>query len=115
MRVRVGCEFRYQTQAPVPMLMLVRARPDAEHEIRYESQWTEPDLDIREYRDGFENPCWRMVLPPGESVIRYDAVVEVSGEPDLVVPDAPLTPVEELPDDALVFTLPSRYIESDQL
>ena len=97
------------------MLMLVRARPDADHEIRYESQWTEPNLEVREYRDSFENPCWRLVLPTGESVVRYDAIVEVSGEADPVVPDAPLVPVEDLPDDTLVFTLPSRYIESDLL
>ena len=101
---------------PVPMLMLVRARPDAEHEIRYESQWTEPNLDVREYRDGFGNPCWRLVLPTGHSVVRYDAVVEVSrraGPGRCRMP--PLVPVEDLPDDALVFTLPSRYIESDLL
>jgi transglutaminase-like putative cysteine protease len=97
------------------MLMLVRARPDADHEISYESQWTEPNLDVREYRDGFGNPCWRLVLPTGHSVVRYDAVVEVTGEPDPVVPDAALVPVVDLPDDALVFTLPSRYIESDLL
>src|SRR5215213_8883215 len=115
MRVRVGCEFQYQTQMPVPMLMLVRARPDADHQTCYESQWTDPSIPLREYRDSFGNPCWRLVLPTGDSVIRYDAVVEVSGDPDPVVPDAPLVPVEELPDDALVFTLPSRYIESDLL
>jgi transglutaminase-like putative cysteine protease len=97
------------------MVMLVRARPDADHEIRYESQWTEPNLEVREYRDSFENPCWRLVLPIGESMVRYDAIVEVSGDADIVVPDAPLVPVEELPDDTLVFTLPSRYIESDLL
>jgi transglutaminase-like putative cysteine protease len=97
------------------MLMLVRARPDAEHQTVYESKWTEPRLDLHEYADAFGNPCWRMVLPTGESVVRYDALVEVSGEPDLVVPGALLTPVEDLPDDTLVFTLPSRYIESDLL
>src|SRR5829696_8805362 len=115
MRVRVGCEFRYQTQAPVPMLMLVRARPDAEHQTLYESTWTEPTIPLREYRDSFGNPCWRLLLPEGAATIRYDAIVEVSPEPDLVVPDAPLVPVQDLPDDALVFTLPSRYIESDLL
>src|SRR5262249_998797 len=94
MRVRVGCEFRSQAQAPVPMLMLVRARPDATHQPLYESTWTEPFFALREYRDGFENPCWRMVLPAGDSLVRYDAVVDVSGDPDIVVPDAPLVPVE---------------------
>jgi len=115
MRVRVGCEFKYQTQAPVPMLMLVRARPDAEHQTLYESTWTDPNIPLREYRDSFGNPCWRLLLPDGDATIRYDAIVEVSPEPDLVVPDAPLVPVQDLPDDTLVFTLPSRYIESDLL
>ena len=115
MRVRVGCEFKFQTRAPVPMLMLVRARPDAEHETVYESEWTEPRFGLREYRDSFNNPCWRLVLPEGDSLVRYDAVVEVSAEPDMVVPDAPLAPAHELPDETLVFTLPSRYIESDLL
>ncbi len=97
------------------MLMLVRARPDGEHRILHETEWTEPRLGQREYRDSFGNPCWRLVLPAGETLIRYDALVEVSPEPDMVVPDAPLVPVEDLPDDTLVFTLPSRYIESDLL
>jgi transglutaminase-like putative cysteine protease len=115
MRVRVGCEFRFETDGPVPTLMLVRARPDAEHRTLYESRWTEPVVDVGEYDDVFGNPCWRLVLPSGPSTIRYDAVVEISGEPDAVVPDAPLVPVEQLPNDALQFTLPSRYVPSDLL
>ncbi len=115
MRVRVGCEFIYETDGPVPMLMLVRARPDAEHRTVYESRWTSPELPVHEYLDAFENRCWRFVLPSGATTLRYDAVVEISGEPDPVVPDAQLVPVQDLPDDALVFTLPSRYIQSDLL
>ena len=115
MRVRVGCEFIYETDGPVPMLMLVRARPDAEHRTVYESRWAQPELPIHEYLDAFENRCWRFVLPAGQTTLRYDAVVEISGEPDPIVPDAQLVPVQDLPDDALVFTLPSRYIQSDLL
>ena len=115
MRVRVGCEFDYESDFPVPMLMLVRARPDGEHDVVYESRWTEPEIPIREYFDSFGNLCWRFVAPGGPITLRYDAVVEVSGEPDLVHPEAQLTPVEELPDDTLVFTLPSRYVQSDLL
>jgi transglutaminase-like putative cysteine protease len=70
---------------------------------------------MSEYDDVFGNPCWRLVLPTGRSSIRYDAVVEISGDPDPVVLDAPLVPVELLPNDALQFTLPSRYVPSDQL
>jgi transglutaminase-like putative cysteine protease len=115
MRVRVGCEFQYESDVPVPAVVLVRARGDGEHRTVYESRWSEPGLPIREYQDAFGNPCWRLTFPGGLATLRYDAVVDVDDEPDPTVPGAPLTPVEDLPDDALVFTLASRYVESDLL
>src|SRR5947209_20005699 len=54
-------------------------------------------------------------MAPGEQVFRYDALVEVSGEPDEVAADAVQMPVEELPDDVLHYTLPSRFCLSDEL
>ena len=115
MRLRVGCEFDYESAAPVPMLMLVRAQPDGEHRTLFESRWTDPEVPIRDYVDSFGNHCWRFVAPQGRFRIRYDALIAIDGEPDPVVPDAPLIPVEDLPDSTLVFTLASRYIQSDLL
>src|SRR4051794_23069409 len=115
MRIRVGCEFAYESGQPVPMLMLVRAQTGGDHETLYESRWTEPDVPVREYVDAFANRCWRFVAPTGLFRIRYDALVATTAAPDLVVPDAALVPVDDLPDDTLVFTLPSRYIQSDLL
>src|SRR5437764_8089381 len=77
MRVRVGCEFDYDSDWPVPMLMLVRARPDGEHRIVYESSWVDPEVALHEYPDAFGNRCWRLVAPGGPIRIRYDALVEV--------------------------------------
>ena len=115
MRVRVGCEFNYESDFPVPMLKLVRARPDGEHHVVYESRWVEPEVPLREYVDGFGNLCWRLTLPGGPITLRYDALVEIEGEPDPVHPEARLVAVQDLPDETLVFTLPSRYVESDLL
>ena len=115
MRIRVGCEFVWETTAPVPMLMLVKPRADADHLAVYESTWSDPPLAIHEYIDLFGNNCWRFVAPEGSSAVRYDAVVEIPETPDPVVPHAALHAVEDLPDEALVFTLPSRYVESDKL
>src|SRR5690348_7081532 len=112
-QLRVGCQFDYESNGPVPTLMLVRPRPDGEHRTRYESRWLEPDVPVREYQDGFGNRCWRLTLPGGPVTIRYDAIVEVDRSPDPVAPDARQMPVEELPDEALVYTLPSRYVQSD--
>jgi transglutaminase-like putative cysteine protease len=114
-RVRVGCEFDYESDWPVPMLMLVRARPDGEHRVVYESHWVDPDVPLHEYSDHFGNRCWRILAPGGPLRIRYDALVDITAEPDPTLPDTALTPVHELPDDAMVFTLPSRYVESDLL
>jgi transglutaminase-like putative cysteine protease len=115
MRIRVGCEFVWETTAPVPMLMLVKPRADADHLAVYESTWSDPQLAIHEYTDLFGNNCWRFVAPEGTSAVRYDAVVDIPETPDPVVPHAALHAVEDLPDDAIVFTLPSRYVESDKL
>ncbi|CAN5227251.1 transglutaminase family protein [soil metagenome] len=99
----------------MPMLMLVRPRPDADHRTVYESRWLEPEVPVHEYADGFGNLCWRFLAPGAPLTVRYDAVVEIEGRPDTVVPDAPLERVQDLPDDALVHTLPSRFVESDLL
>lgn len=114
MRVRVGCEFEFESDDSVPMLMLVRARPDVDQHASYESHWVDPSgVRLREYVDGFGNRCWRLKAPRGLLHVRYDAVIEVPSEPDPVVPDAAIVPVDELPPESLVFTLPSRYVQSD--
>jgi len=114
-RLRLGCEFRYASEFAVPMVMLVRPMPRPNVRTVYESRWLEPDVPLHEYVDGFGNACWRFTTPPGSLTVRYDAVVEVERSPDPVSRDAAQVPVEDLPDNTLVFTLPSRFIESDLL
>jgi transglutaminase-like putative cysteine protease len=54
-------------------------------------------------------------MPEGEQVWRYDAVAEVPEEPDAYEPDAVQHPVQDLPDETLIYTLPSRFCLSDEL
>ena len=115
MQLHVGCEFGYAATWPTPAVMLVQPHGDAPHRIVRETWTAEPALAPHEYRDGFGNRCQRFVLPAGATTLRYDAVVEVSGEPDEVDPAAPQVPVEALPDGVLVYTLASRYCPSDAL
>ena len=97
------------------MLMLVRPQPGPDQRIEYESRWTEPQVNVVDYVDSFGNTCWRFTAPAGAFRIRYDALVAVSGAPDEVVPDAPLVGIADVPDAMLVYTLPSRFIQSDLL
>jgi transglutaminase-like putative cysteine protease len=115
MRLRVGCEFQYEATWPVPTVLLVHARDDDPHQIHTETWETVPEMTTRDYRDVYNNRCRRLILPIGPSTIRYDALVDIAGTPDEVDTNAPQYPVEELPDDVLLFTLPSRYCLSDAL
>ena len=77
-------------------------------------QFSEP-ITATEYRDGFGNVCTRIVAPSGRLTIANEFTVQDSGEPDETAPGAVQHPVEELPDDVLVFLLGSRYCETDRL
>ena len=115
MLIKVGCEFCYESAWPTPAVMQVEPRADGDFRILHEEWQLTPPLEHHEYRDMYGNTCRRMVIPAGEQVISYDATVEVSGLADEVVPDAAQLPVEELPDEVLVYTLPSRFCPSDAL
>ncbi len=115
MQLRVGCEFGYEAEWPTPGVMLVAPHPEIPSRVVREEWGAEPALDSHEYSDLLRNRCRRFTLPAGATTLRYDATVEVSGVVDEVEPSATQIPVEELPDEALVYTLASRYCLSDAL
>ncbi len=115
MRVRVGCEFLYEATWPAPTVLLVKARDDDPHRILHETWRPQPDVPAHDYYDLYHNRCQRLTLPVGPSALIYDAVVEISGDPDEVDSSAIQHSVEDLPDDVVIFTLPSRYCLSDAL
>jgi len=112
-KVRVGCEFEWEASGPTPSVWQIRARPE---ERILSARWeTEPEIGRAYYFDAFGNICDRLTLPGGTTVLTYDAVAEVSDHPDPVDVYARQAAVEDLPSDALVYLLPSRYCQSDVL
>ena len=116
MKLRVGYELQYAFPQPTPAILMLNihftrvaglAAPD--HII------VSPPVPISGYRDGFGNWCCRIVAPQGKVSISTNAVITDTGEPDAVIPGAPQIPVEDLPEEALVFLLASRFCDSDQL
>ncbi|CAN5754901.1 transglutaminase family protein [soil metagenome] len=115
MRVRVGCEFKYRSGAPVPTTWQVRPRSDLEHTV-LEATWESlPHLPVTSYQDVYGNPCDRLVLPGGPATVRYDALVEVPSDFDAANKGAVQLPVQDLPNETLIFILPSRFCPSDLL
>ncbi|MGH2551111.1 MAG: hypothetical protein ACRDHN_17125 [Thermomicrobiales bacterium] len=82
MHIRVGCAFTYQSEEPTAAVALIRPRLDTSSRILEELLDATPPTDLRGYIDHFGNRVDRMMLPLGSSTIRYDARVEITGEPD---------------------------------
>ena len=115
MRVQVGCEFLYQ--AEVATHAVVQVEPRLDGQVRaLDERWTnEPQIGMSRYLDGFGNVCRRTTISPGASSLRYNALLELPGAPDPECLGAAELAPPDLPDDALVFTLPSRYCPSQEL
>jgi transglutaminase-like putative cysteine protease len=116
MQIRVGFEMEYQCRDPTPMILALSIHYSrASDLVRPDLLVTSPAVPVTAYRDLFGNWCSRLVAPPGRFVLSTDALVNDSGLPDVVAPQATQTPVEHLPESTLVYLLGSRYCETDQL
>jgi transglutaminase-like putative cysteine protease len=116
MLIRTGYDIAFDTPAPTPIVLLVSIHPDRAGSLQTpERFWTEPELPYQEFVDTFGNRAFRVVTAPGVNHFRGECVVEDSGLPDEVNPDAPQLAVQDLPHEVLPFLLPSRYCEVDRL
>jgi transglutaminase-like putative cysteine protease len=116
MQIRIGFDIAFECPQPTPMLMMLRVHPSlADRLIEPDELASEPNLAIDTYLDGFGNLASRTVLPAGRTHFWTEAVIEDDGLPDPVVPDARILPVQDLPEECLVYLLGSRYCETDHL
>jgi transglutaminase-like putative cysteine protease len=113
--VRVGCAFSYEAAVDTAAIFQVQPHPEAIATVTREAWYSTPELQRTGYRDLYSNVCHRLTLPVGPSQLRYDAVVMVPDATEAVDLEAVEVPAEELPDAALVYTLPSRYVLPDVL
>ena len=116
MKIRVGFEITYDFVAHTPMMLMLNVHPSrAADVIKPDQLRVSPAVPLTRYLDAFGNVCTRLVAPPGQLEIFTDALVADSGLPDPVEPAARQHEVAELPHDALVFLLASRYCETERL
>jgi transglutaminase-like putative cysteine protease len=116
MQIRVGYELHYECPQPTPMILTLQIHYTRVADIVTPDHLvTTPAVPITNYRDGFGNWCSRIVAPPGKIRISANAVVNDTGAADVVAPQAQQHPVQELPEETLVFLLGSRYCETDRL
>jgi len=116
MKLRVGYELLYHFSQPTPVIMMLSIHYTRVSDLeRPDHIVIAPSVPISGYRDGFGNWCSRILAPTGAMRISTDTVVSDTGLPDPTVSDAAQIPVEQLPQEALVFLLASRFCDSDRL
>lgn len=116
MLIRIGFDIAFESAAPTPMIAALY--PHASQHALLRSPYrivTQPETPIGLYTDAFGNHCGRLIAPAGQLRLLANGVIENSGLPDPVVPDAAGIPVEQLPVDTLTFLSGSRYVDSDRL
>jgi transglutaminase-like putative cysteine protease len=116
MKIRVGCDLTYEFAAPTPMVLMLNVHPSRTADMLVPDPIRVAPLHpLSIYTDMFGNTCCRLIAPAGDLRIVTDTVVADSGLPDAIAPDARQYAVADLPHDALMFLMASRYCETDRL
>lgn len=116
MLIRTGFDIVFELAQDTPMIALLSMRPERQGDVRTpEVLRTDPPIPVHTYLDSFGNLASRFVAPAGSLHLSSDFIIEDPGQVDPFVPDAQQHPVEELPDETILYLLGSRYCEVDLL
>lgn len=116
MLIRYGFDISITVDKPTPLLALLDVHDCRRGDVDAESAFrTSPTVPVSIYRDLYGNVCRRMVAPAGSFRITQDGTIRDTGFAEAADLDLPEVPVNELPDEVLLFLLGSRYCETDQL
>lgn len=116
MKIRIGYELLYDCPQPTPMILTLNVHHTRVSDFVIPDHIiTDPPITLTAYHDIYGNWCSRIVAPQGQIRFSCDALIMDTGQPDIVALQARQTPVENLPDETLVFLLGSRYCETDRL
>jgi transglutaminase-like putative cysteine protease len=114
MLISFGFDIALRLESQTTVLFLLRLHPSRVPDLitpeRFE---VEPKYDVIEYLDIYGNRCGRIHCKPGTIRFTNRGVIHDSGRLDPVAPHAQQHEVFKLPNEALLYLLPSRYCESD--
>lgn len=116
MRFRLGCSLDYNVTTDTTMLLNVEAQHNNGQRVIGERFLIDPLPRTQESHQSAEtgNRYRRVLLPPGQFIIRYEAEVET--QPLHASPGSiTQVPVAELPFEVIHYLYPSRYCPSDLL
>jgi transglutaminase-like putative cysteine protease len=116
MLIRLGYDIVFGIPREVAIVALLNVHPSRLGDLREPDRLTlDPAVPIDCYHDTFGNFCCRFLAPQGQLRLRNSTLIQGSGEPDPMSPEAREVPVQNLPYDVLRYLLNSRYCEVDRM
>lgn len=114
--MRLTADLLLETNAgnSVPCILMLHPQSDEGQIIEKNELKTSRPCPQREYMDVYGNICLRTMIPEGPFRLEHTIVALCADEIE-VDPTAAFMLMQDLPDNVLQFTLPSRYCESDLL
>jgi transglutaminase-like putative cysteine protease len=115
MKFHVGCELHYSIAASTTLFLNVEAQESDCQLIEAEDFTVTPAVSVERYHaPGTSNIYRRMILHPGNYIVRYQAEVTLSPKMEETCDVVELA-VADLPLFTLPYLYPSRYCQSDRL
>ena len=114
MKLNAVCSIRVTALSDCPMIAMLRPRSGQAQQMVSERYDLQPRVPVNEFADSYGNLCQRLVVPEGQMQITVDVTMQVDNHV-AVAPDAPTTPITELPTSVLPYLLQSRYCPSDKM
>jgi transglutaminase-like putative cysteine protease len=114
MRLRARNQIQVNCEEDCPLVAMLRPRSGDAQWIVAERYDIAPWVPATEYVDCFGNLCQRYTLPRGESTVTVETEVEVADQIDVDRRAAQIPP-GQLPDEAMIYLLQSRYCPSDKM
>ncbi|MCP9818388.1 transglutaminase family protein [Synechococcus sp. Cruz-9H2] len=116
LKIRVGFKLELSCPKPTPMIVTLGVHSSrADDLLEADKMKLDPPVPLRSYTDSYGNHCHRLVASAGRLRITASGLVADRALPDPVLPWLEQQPVDDLPDDVLLFLLGSRYCETDLL
>ena len=116
MLIEAGFDIAFECPALTPMLLQLNVHPSRDADLLTPDRIvSDPPVPMRNYLDLFGNRVTRLEVPAGLVTFSDRFVIADPGLPDETPPDVGTTPIAQLPDEALLFLVSSRYCDSDKL
>ena len=112
--IHVKAELRLPGPTPATLQIEAATLGDGAQTVDNPTLTITPHASAEPFLDFYGNPCRRLMLPQGDVTVEYTAQVDI---PEMRSPLLKAQDVDilQLPTQTLLYTLPSRYCQSDKL